>query len=85
MGFQEIFIGIHNGISSFQVLSYIIYFEPTNQYHLYSYSKKLSPNSDDQCALNCDGLDQSSEGWLVDCLNESKENSGSKEMSRFTL
>ncbi|XP_020089415.1 protein XRI1-like isoform X2 [Ananas comosus] len=38
--------------------------------------------SDDQCALNCDGLDQSSEGWLVDCLNESKENSGSKEMSR---
>ncbi|XP_073000509.1 protein XRI1-like isoform X2 [Typha latifolia] len=37
--------------------------------------------SDDNCALNYDGLDQSSEGWLVDCLNENKTHCSSEEMN----
>ncbi|XP_008779399.1 protein XRI1-like [Phoenix dactylifera] len=28
--------------------------------------------SEEMCAISCEGLDQSSEGWLADCLNENE-------------
>ncbi|KAG1363442.1 putative protein XRI1 [Cocos nucifera] len=37
--------------------------------------------SDERCAMSCEGLDQSSEGWLVDCLNENKIHCIPDEMS----
>ncbi|XP_072973240.1 protein XRI1-like [Typha angustifolia] len=37
--------------------------------------------SDNQCSLNCEELDQSSEGWLIDCLNESEAHCSSEEMN----
>lgn len=36
---------------------------------------------DERCAISCEGLDQSSEGWLVDCLTESKMHCIPDEMS----
>ncbi|XP_042379622.1 protein XRI1-like isoform X1 [Zingiber officinale] len=37
--------------------------------------------SEERSGLNCEGLDQSSDGWLVDCLNESEMQCSPDEMN----
>ncbi|XP_038985878.1 protein XRI1-like [Phoenix dactylifera] len=39
--------------------------------------------SDERCALSCEGLDQSSEGWLMECLNEKEMRCSPDEMNNY--
>ncbi|KAG1330881.1 protein XRI1 [Cocos nucifera] len=39
--------------------------------------------SDERCALSCEGLDQSSEGWLMECLNENEMRCSPDEMNNY--
>nr|XP_010927673.1 protein XRI1 isoform X2 [Elaeis guineensis] len=41
--------------------------------------------SGERCAISCEGLDQSSEGWLVDCLNENKMHCIPDEMNNYLM
>ncbi|XP_010926758.1 protein XRI1 isoform X2 [Elaeis guineensis] len=46
-------------------------------------SESIQWNSDERCALSCEGLDQSSEGWLMECLNENEMRCGPDEMNNY--
>lgn len=40
----------------------------------------LKSMPDERCALSCEGLDQSSDGWLMECLNEKEMRCSPDEM-----
>lgn len=52
-----------SGLSSFSIMK---------RFSTLQVDSKVITSSEDSSGLNFEGLDQSSDGWLVDCLNDSE-------------